>query len=201
MAGAERAEVEDRLAHDLEERPHALEVGGGAAAHEDELGGLGAPLGARHRRIDHGDADGSECAARGFGEPRLRRRGVDQQRAAAKAGEQAVAAVAAVNQGLHDLAVRHHGDDDVAARRQLGGAGGRVGAAAGTGELVRQRGGAARHGVEQSHGMAGGGEMARHRPAHHAEADEADGGPAGRGSHRGFTRASKSHAARQASGR
>ena len=31
MAGAERAEMEHRLAHDVEQRPHALEVGGRAA--------------------------------------------------------------------------------------------------------------------------------------------------------------------------
>jgi hypothetical protein len=62
VAGADRAEVEHRLAHDLEQRPDALDVGRRAAAHEDELGGLGAPLRARDRRVDHRHAGVGEAS-------------------------------------------------------------------------------------------------------------------------------------------
>ena len=43
MAGAEPADVEHRLAHGREQRPHPLEVGGRAADHEHQLGRLRRP--------------------------------------------------------------------------------------------------------------------------------------------------------------
>ena len=72
----------------------------------------------------------------------------------------------------HDLAVRHHRDDDVAAPPRAS-AGER--AAPRAGQASRRASSAtARRDVEQRQRVAGGGEVRRHRPAHDAEADEAD---------------------------
>jgi hypothetical protein len=62
---AERSAVEDVLAHLLQDRPRALDIGARAAGHDGERRVLGFGNGARHRRVDHRDAVRSERAAEG----------------------------------------------------------------------------------------------------------------------------------------
>ena len=132
VAGARAAQMKDAMAHPVKQRPHPLEIRVGRAHHEHEFGGDGAVLGARHRRVDHGDALFCEPAGRVACDPGFARRGVEQQRAAAHARGGAVVAITfavavavavavAEQDPRHHTAVRQHGDKDVAVARHLAG--------------------------------------------------------------------------------
>ena len=92
LARAARPDVGDRLAHRLEDRPGALDVGGLAAAEDRERRLLGALAPARHGRVDEGYALLAEARREVAGVRRRDRRAVDDEQAVAGAAGDAVRA-------------------------------------------------------------------------------------------------------------
>jgi len=153
MAGAERAAMEEVLAHGAEHGLDLLHDSLVAAHHEGEraVARLGDRAG--NGRIDHRDLFCRKSNSQRARAGRIRGAHVDDHRAGLERG-----------QGLehhlaHHRAVRQHGDEHVRAVRRL--AHGLAVALAG--------------GVERLHGESGAREVGGHRLAHGAQADEGDG--------------------------
>ena len=131
------------------------------------------PASAPHCAPDTGasiiDAPRAATTCRGLaGQPRLGRRGVDEQRTGFEPGRDAGLAGHRV---AHHEAVGQHREHHVGASRGLV----RTAASARRGVRVAQTLQRLRRDIEALHPVARFAEVARHRHAHHAEADEADG--------------------------
>jgi hypothetical protein len=160
----------DGLAHGGEGRPRAFEVGGGTAHHDAERTVDGALDAARYRRVEQRHARRGEIARQLLGVDWIGRAHVEHQ----CPRRQALArGIAALDQRLaHDFAVREHGDQRIGALGRRLGRRCRQGRRMGPDE-IRHR---LLRDVEQAELIARTNEACRHRPAHHAEANEGDGG-------------------------
>ena len=177
MARAGRTAQRDGLAHGAEHRPRALEVGRGAADHDASEPSTARFDAARHRRVEQRQARGREIARELLGVDRIGRAHVDHQRAGARpspaasrpsssacrttlpSGSMVISASAPCGRGLgrRRRQRRRMGADEIRHR------------------LLRE--------VEHAQLEARAGEPRGHRPAHHAEADEGDGGGRGERGH------------------
>ncbi len=168
VPGALWPEVEDRLAHAAEQRARAREIFGAASDHEDEVRRLGAPLRTGDRCVKHGHALLGEPARRLPRQPRLGRRGVEQQRAALEARGQPDLAE---HDTLHDFAVGQHRDHHVAAARHLQG---RLHCGGTFTEAFRQSTRGNHVQVMQRHPVPTLVQVGAHRSAHDTQPDETD---------------------------
>jgi hypothetical protein len=160
------ADVDDQLAHRLEERAGALEVLRRPAGHDRQRAVLGLRARAGHRRVDERNAALRELAGDAAAVAGGDRRHVHAQRAIRGAFGDAVVA----EQDLLDLrAVDHHRDDDVAGPADLGG-GPRDGAAV----LGRPRLGPLASAVVDGQLVPRATQIGRHARAHDPQPDEPD---------------------------
>ncbi|SOZ36500.1 hypothetical protein CBM2605_A280091 [Cupriavidus neocaledonicus] len=171
LAVAVAAHQRDVLAHQLEQRLDLVEGLLRAADHDRQRRGLGAHFTARHRRVQVRGAQLVDARGEVLGGDRRDRAHVDHDLAVAGflAGglERGGHALLAEQHRFHVRRVRHHDDDDV------GTLGDFLGAGTDGHACIDQR---LRGRVDVMHEqrVAGGAQVARHRCAHDAQADEAD---------------------------